>query len=335
MNFGDVSIECSYIQNLLYNKFVPTIRVLQDPKEALTGELYILKNEILQHKDSKDIFKNTYTLGKRYPGITRNYISTSGAYTSDLHEALGNYLRMLRDCKNVDLMPLYNCFSNRFEDDFSLPISLSDNLSLSLRSSLSTAPLDKTTRLVAIPVKFQHQYRIFCKKATIAKLQLALYDKKDLITYNDSAIAAHVNPYSALYRARYKQYLSQSYHAVNLGPYNAYQLITGDLFEDIDPDNFKSFCKSLESCLFLFVELPIDAADYLVVFEERIVSQQPYIHGVVSQSSLIKNASLPATPYSDKLVGYLLNYFISPLNDIPENIERIQKALDGQSIKGV
>ena len=54
-----------------------------------------------------------YAEDKNIFGLTRTLNSPGGLYDTVTHEYLGEYLRFLRDYYNVNLMSLYNCFSNK------------------------------------------------------------------------------------------------------------------------------------------------------------------------------------------------------------------------------
>lgn len=50
-----------------------------------------------------------YIRGKFYKGLTTNFTSNSSLYDSKTHYYLGEYLRMIRDLDDINLMPYYNC----------------------------------------------------------------------------------------------------------------------------------------------------------------------------------------------------------------------------------
>lgn len=54
-----------------------------------------------------------YLYGAYIPNVTKNLRVKNNRYDSYTHEYLGDYLRFYRDYHGIDLMPLYNCFSNR------------------------------------------------------------------------------------------------------------------------------------------------------------------------------------------------------------------------------
>ena len=324
MNYNDTNITCSYIQNLLATNYTPTVRILKDFSEADVGEIFIYKNGVYK-KETPDniVFKNQYHTGLQLYGITKNCITTSTAYSSDLHEALGDYLRLLRDQEGVDLLPLYNCFSNRYEGDFSLPIVFGTEGSdsdISQRSSIKTQAPNTSTRLAAIPVKFEMGYHIYCKQPTSAIIQLALYDKKDLITYN---------PYNTTDRTYfangYADFLAKSLITAPLNNTNPVDIVV-PLLEYADTKY-----RSMQRCLYLFIEVPAEYAEDLVVQEFL-----PEINlnpdggnptGIVSHNTLLQNDGKPAKPFSNKLLGYLLNFFISPTMPIPQSINQLQRNL--------
>ena len=87
--------------------------------------LYLKDNEIFKalhtgiyrtnELHNRNLFKliyNNYSFGDRIPNITKNLKIRNVVYDSYTHKYLGDYLRFIRDYTGLDLMPLYNCFSN-------------------------------------------------------------------------------------------------------------------------------------------------------------------------------------------------------------------------------
>lgn len=94
IKFNESSIMVGYIKELLYSFNLPRIDVDEFKKKIAGGKL-------------------AYLFGDYIPNVTTNLKLENSIYDSYTHEYLGDYLRFIRDFKGVDLMPLYNCFSNK------------------------------------------------------------------------------------------------------------------------------------------------------------------------------------------------------------------------------
>ena len=300
MNYSDSGIECSFIQNLLYNFHTPTIKVLSNidviNNVPYEGQHYINNQSLytrLTTKDgTKDVFDSSYEVGKYYRGITRNYVPTSNYYSIELHEALGNYLRFIKDYYNLDLMPLYNCFSNRFIDKFSLPLT---------DERKKGSVIKQSTKLFAFPVRYGCSYSIFCRNSANALIQPAFYNGKDILVLYDSD----------------KNWIRFDETPLPISQWDEsiYTMPTVDELATKEDD--KNIYRHNEINLYLFIQIPENNAANIIVIENN--------SSRVINNTLINNSE--QKPFSDKLIGYLLSYFITPQTTIQENIERVQKML--------
>ena len=70
----------------------------------------ITENTVVKYwKSNKTIHYN----GNKIFGLTKTLKNPTTLYNYQTHEYLGDYLRFLRDFENINLMSMYNCFSNR------------------------------------------------------------------------------------------------------------------------------------------------------------------------------------------------------------------------------
>lgn len=111
----------------------------------------------VRQNDIKSIALYKYTYGDKILNYTKNLRINSNTYDPYTHEYLGDYLRFHRDFLNLNLMPLYNCFSNRS----------CDKLNLQWRVGTTTNPLtisfssaDPNFKIYMIPVKLFQKYTI-------------------------------------------------------------------------------------------------------------------------------------------------------------------------------
>ena len=99
------------------------------------------------------VFRN-YVYGEKILNYTKNLKINSNVYDSYTHEYLGDYLRFHRDFLNLDLMPLYNCFSNRSCDKLKLKWSLPGETNIIFDTT------DTNFKIYMVPVKLFKKYTI-------------------------------------------------------------------------------------------------------------------------------------------------------------------------------
>lgn len=339
----------SLIKGLLNQIAIPSIKTIVNGDYILNGFFYIDKNDLLYctgsgiYGDYATCIKiSSYNFGTYYPQFTDRFLSTSNYYDSETHEWLGKYLRCVRDILEVNLMPLYNCFSNSFIDRFTIK---SDGL---------IEEHNKEYKVAKIPVKFNTDYTIaiecdstvmiapvFMVKNKLLKVNLNGINLKnnndDIITFskldtNDltELLWERGNPIKTFLGTRFKQPIVFNITNADKEMRNQFQKYEDNLYMLIQlPKNNKSSIVVLEG-------------DYTNCNAKRVFNL-PDLHSFdredmdnicASNLSLLLLNDGISRPFSNKLVEYLLLNPITTSEKIDKNIKRIQDVLNKDSIEG-
>lgn len=119
-------------------------------KEGLLQE-YLDGEWVLVGQSSENQHWHHYDRGMKLLNASRTLQVKNNIYDSYTHEYLGDYLRFIRDYDRINLMPLYNCFSN----------TRSTNLNLSIAAYNTVFDASDTRYAIySIPVRLFQDYTI-------------------------------------------------------------------------------------------------------------------------------------------------------------------------------
>ena len=161
--FDNTHIFTGYLKQLLATQPIPTCKVYskafertmyktgtEDPRVVVSIDTrldanrlprqinYIKDNSIYKYTWNTDgsvpgigqgsyrwerVYQDIYEHDRPIAGVTKVLQSSGNLYDTATHEYLGEYLRFLRDYHDVDLMPLYNCFSNHIYNNIDLSLA--------------------------------------------------------------------------------------------------------------------------------------------------------------------------------------------------------------------
>ena len=247
-------------------------------------------------------YLSPYVFGKRYPYISSNYISNKRYYDTDLHEYLGRYLRAYRDYYNVDIMNFYNCFSNRFITNYSLPITF--NLDSDL-ADIKFSAYDSRYKVIAFPIEWDREYTIKFYDNNISNIgyQAVYFNGSEPLGYVDSNKITTIGSGSDPTIFKIKVELNNS----TLSPSE-------------ETLNRRLHLKNL---LYLFIRFPSIIECPIVVLE------QPTFTRAINNSLLNLDRNIDyQIAFSDRLLEYLTRNVICPSDPIKQNIHLIQKVVE-------
>ena len=116
-----------------------------------------------------------YSYGQKILNYTKNLKIQNNIYDSYTHEYLGDYLRFHRDFANINLMPLYNCFSNRACQHLDLTFDIGNDY----KAVFKTDHTFETTlyKYFMVPVKFFKEYTIAIDSSASVEVCCCIYDQ--------------------------------------------------------------------------------------------------------------------------------------------------------------
>lgn len=335
IKFGSNDISVGYIKELLYSFNLPMIDVYKNQR-LHPGSKYIKGDKIYNAKksDISDdvVLDNTWALSYSYnakiQNITNNFNNRSLNYDYNTHKYLGKYLRFLRDYKHIDLMNLYNYFSNEYVSNLDISFNNSSNELVTFNSN------DSNYKYYLIPICFDRLYTLAIGCNLPYEMCCIFYSKNYYVLEN-------------------KGIEGQTYQKINNSSFNKPILYDKlDKFTDkLNPSYFNEYYK-LKDSLCLVLKLPVSCKSSIVILEGDHRADNDYAmkNGMMinnysitnyeckdnnklreitlsSKSQLLAFNSGISYPFADKLLGYLTDNTICNLTVISDDIKRIQKKL--------
>lgn len=399
-NFNNTHIFTGYLKQLLSTFNIPTCKIYtkefseylkkngkEDPRVIesfdtinqlfVSTQVSYLRNGELRYyfwdrnadvKQWKLSSNALYDEGLTTFGLTKRLRSSGIEYDYKMHEYLGDYLRFLRDFYGVNLMSMYNCFSNKQYTNLYYKLKLDQqNYTVDIDSS------DSNYAIYALPVKLFENYTIAIDSTDGIEMFCGMY-KTSLDT---------TNKYIELIKKTYKKVNSTSFNKPFL--YNCLDVEFWNLAKDKEViDSYKNVTLSSdtkrdkitrwdivarEQDLKLFIKVPVTCKSSIVVLEgdfrgyndckyepsvkkvtNRAGEEKPFVVWNYAQNSSVLNferSSLKlmdfkpisklqllavntgeSYPYADRLIEYLSGYTITSMEDIPDNIKRAQAVME-------
>lgn len=249
IKYNDDNIYVGYIKQLLKSFNLPQCQI--GFKEEFAGNKrslnYISGNALyfydIETKESKRV--KSYKFNDRITNITKNLVISTNIYDSYTHEYLGEYLRYLRDYMHLDLMSMYNCFSN---------VSV-NNINIKVNGSEFDSNADSYA-IFAVPVKYNQKYTIAIDWHGPIEMFAGLYRDGDRV--NSSTFYSSTEYMNLLNIETYDKFTGVRFTE----PVVYDKLLTKYLIEkNINPDYSK------ESCLRLFIKVPNTCKSSIVILE--------------------------------------------------------------------
>jgi len=351
LNYNSNNIFVGYIKQLLHTFNLPTVRVYKEGMSVFKDNHYIYKDDfvvcledITDGSATDSSFKKLfpYNFGKPITNFSTTLNIDNIIYDSYTHIYLGKYLRFIRDYKHLDLMSLYNCFSNELVKDLKIP---------GFDSS------DTKYKIYMIPVKLFQNYTIAIDSDLPVEFICGFYDSKQIITTHDTNIQlqtyfkSNVNKFNSPYL-----YSKLNNIAVNLKEIES-NLDNFKLFIKIPATNTSSivilegnYTSNNDFTLGAIKELvkynnsvnnykidsitgynlPTETEDGGKVLEPITAPiDNPHLNEIklISKLQLLKINSKSNHPFADRLIEYLIDNAITSIDNISNNIKRLQKSL--------
>ncbi len=330
---------------------IPTIKMKNNKSpEDLRYVPYIKDNKIQHYiKELNDdgsvrryywqVSNKHYHENKKELNYTKTFQVKNNIYDYYTHEYLGNFLRFFRDYYGLNLMSLYNCFSDKLCSNLNLSFDLGDK-------TITFSSRDENFKVYMLPVKLHQKYTIAIDSNAPVELCCGVYG-----AYLDTRHAAKV-----LSKITYQKIGSTNFNQ----PFIYNKLATNTLtMEDIDILNLAQD----EADLRLFIKVPINNKSSIVVLEGDYLgyndslyepsteilhqnrmatnffegrSEDPnYTYEYlddrkfkpISKLQLLMMNTGTSYPFADRLIEYLSENAVTKLDKLPDNIKRAQVVL--------
>lgn len=301
LKFNDNNILTGYIKQLLHSFNLPKCKVfnsLIDMKNYFSDKegiaiirKYKMNSDYLVYiKNGLIINETKYLFNYEYQNITTNLSLFNNLYDSRTHEYLGEYLRFLRDYRDLNLMSLYNCYSDNYLTDKNykyilIPVKYNTIYSIAFDCNKMDYYFGFEKDVINIRKKFQESADIESKSLTTFSVPFTITTPKNQDLFKESLFKLIIR--------------------VPLSNNNPISIIEGF---DLSSTNDKVLNNSYSKIQFNFDKENnydnVNLLNYISNLE------------LFNEKSNIVNSM----PFADKLISYLTNLTIIPRDIISKNI---------------
>ena len=291
------------------------------------------------HNNKNSLYQTSgYTYNLKIRNYTKNLKIQNNSYDSYTHEYLGDFLRFQRDYQHINLMPLYNCFSNKTCPKLDLSIKISEDYT----AKFNTA--DENYKIYVLPVKLFNTYTIAFDCDSEIEMCCGLFGQYQ-----------YDSKYSTISEATYNCFNNMQFNKPvlfnNILKLNNYLTAT-------DPLDLAQ----LESDLKLFIKVPFNNKSSLVVLEgdyttynDTFVTEENDVwtrksnhtainfegdfdelaNMLITPLQLLKANTGESYPFADRLIEYLVGNTITHIDKISDNVERAKKIIINNTDKSL
>ena len=325
-NSSDISTKIAYSNN----DWKPYHGAFEKPHEKLHG------------KEERFMPVN-YVYNLKIKNGTKNLVINNNVYDSYTHEYLGDFLRFHRDYSNINLMPLYNCFSNRTCPNLDITFDVTPDYKAIFKTR------DTDYKIYMIPIKFFQKYTIAIDCNEAVEVFCGLYGQYQ---YNEA----------------YNSIIKDTYYCFNTLSFNNPQLFdpTEKLLPYLDPNHALELAQHEED-LKLFIKVPSQNKSAIVILEgDYRDSQMPNMTSsynflqptnkmtapqitfnktvlnfdenindikLITPLQLLYLNTGESYPFADRLIEYLVGNAITSLDTLGDNIKRVKTTVVRQAGK--
>ena len=307
--FNETNNMTGYIKEMLKDFNLPIYKVYREDRPLYEGRFYIKKHSICKCINGKLKEVNNYSFNQRQINVTTKLLINSSVYDSYTHNYLGNYLRFIRDYKGIDLMPLYNCFSNESPPELYTTAKVTDDYSMDINTGVDNF------KYYIVPVKFNEIYTIAIDSPVPYEMACFIYTGSDI---NDISYELIAKTHKTIEGSTFSKPFTFS--------------------TDIDASKYWPFEKNLK----LLIKLPSIVNSTITILEGNYTTtsttcQNISINKVILNGERVDKVNIPpkklsllkmndkvSYPFADRLVEYLLRHAVTSDEKIQYNIGRLQ-----------
>lgn len=335
IKFNDNNIIVGYINQLLATYNLPTFKIYKN--KIFEGINYLYNGKIMRANKTKTetendkITESDFKFVCYYSEDFRRLVYYKNdnklinynlvdhlpinnlTYNTDTHVYLGNFLRFISDYEGINLLSLYNCFSNE----------MPKNLNIELSKTTFNSE-DNNYKIYSIPVKFFKNYTIAIESDTPVEITCGFYSNN--INYNVEKELNEIT-YQKFSNMRFNQPVL--YSKIN-------NIVVNEKYMSAEKD-LKMFIKLSSSTNSSIVILE---GDYRNKSNNILLDPNTSTKGLVSnivkqndsnimnsKSQLLAINSGISYPFADRLIEYLIKNVVASNDDIADNIKRFQQYL--------